>query len=168
MRNLVIRDASINDIPAIVKVRRAAFTTKEVQGFTTPERSVFYSQKELRKTWLKKNQLYGGWEVVVADENGEIMGFIVFKTENGAGYIDNINIAKEKQRTGVGKALVSHVEGLVRSRGFHTIRTDTTENAKGEPWKSYAFWTKMGYKDTGERLKTIWSFKEIPFDKYIE
>jgi len=168
MRNLVIRDATANDIPAIVKVRRTAFTEKEVRGFTTPEHSIFYSQKELKKAWVKENQLAGGWRVFVAEDSRGVIGFIVFKMESEMGYIDNINIAKDSQQMGVGAALVSYAEGLARSEGINKMLTDTTENAEGKPWKSYAFWIRMGYKDTGERRKTKWSFKEIPFVKNIE
>jgi N-acetylglutamate synthase-like GNAT family acetyltransferase len=167
MRNLVIRDATAIDIPAIVKVRRTAFTNGEVRGFTTPERSIFYSQRELKRAWAKENQLVDGWKVLVAEDDGGVVGFIVFKVENGLCYIDNVNISKDKQRTGVGRALVSHVEELARRQGIHRICTDTTENAEGKPWKSYAFWIRMGYKDVGERRKTKWSFKEIPFVKNI-
>ena len=168
MRTLIIRDATANDIPAIVKVRRTAFTAKEVRGFTTPERSIFYSQRELKKAWVKKNQLADGWRVLVAQDSRGIIGFIVFKMENKMGYIDNINIAKHSQQMGVGTALVSYAEGLARSEGINRMLTDTTENAEGKPWKSYTFWIRMGYKDTGERRKTKWSFKEIPFVKNIE
>lgn len=168
MRPLVIRDATTNDIPAMVKVRRTAFTAKEVRGFTAPERSIFYSQRKLKKAWIKENQIVDGWKILVAEGSEGVAGFIVFKTEDGICYIDNVNIAKNSQRMGVGKALVSNVEEIARSQGIHTIRTDTTENAEGKPWKSYVFWIRMGYKDTGERLQTKWNFKEIPFIKNLE
>lgn len=48
------------------------------------------------------------------------------------------------------------------------MRTDTTENANWEPWKSYDFWLKMGYEDTGERLPTDYDFKEIQFIKRLK
>lgn len=151
-----------------MRVRRSAFTAKEVQGFTTPKPSMFYSEEELRNAWAKENLLLDGWSVSVAEKEGGLIGFIAFKMENGKCYIDNINISKRNQRTGIGKALVYYVENLARCQGIHTILTDTTENAEGKPWKSYDFWIGMGYRDTGERLKTKWSFEEIPFCKNIE
>ena len=42
------------------------------------------------------------------------------------------------------------------------MKTDTTENVDGVPWKSYTFWKRMGYEDTKERLLTNYDFKEIP------
>jgi len=47
------------------------------------------------------------------------------------------------------------------------MKTDTVESAEGIPWKSYGFWTRIGYKDTGERLATKWDFKIIPFIKNL-
>lgn len=165
---LVIRKATAEDVPSIVGVRRAAFTQEEVQGFSTPEPSVYYSCEEMRKAWNKGSMLKDRWELAVAEKRGRIVGFIVFKLERDCGYIDNINIAKGEQRKGVGRTLVSYVERVAKSAGINVMKTDTTENAAGMLWKSYAFWTKMGYKETGERLATKYDFKEIPFVKNLK
>lgn len=63
---------------------------------------------------------------------------------------------------------VEYVEELAKSKGFDVITTDTTENAKGVPWKAYGFWKKMGYKDIGERLATKYDFKTIPLVKRLK
>jgi hypothetical protein len=57
---------------------------------------------------------------------------------------------------------------LAKSKGCSHMKTDTTENANGIAWRSYGFWTSMGYKDTGIRLPTKYSFKEIPFVKNLK
>jgi len=167
MKNLTIRKATPKDIEAMVRIRRTAFTDEEVQGFTPLEHSFFYSVSRLKKEWKEDNRLKNDWEIYVAEDNQSPIGYIVFKIENDAGYIDNINVPKEQQGKGVGKALVIYVEEIVRSRGIRLMRTDTTENAEGKPWKSYSFWIKMGYKDTGERVHTKWNFKEINFGKNL-
>ncbi len=48
------------------------------------------------------------------------------------------------------------------------MKTATTENADGAPWRSYDFWIRMGYEDTGNRIPTLYSFKEIPFVKRLK
>jgi len=111
--------------------------------------------------------LKDGSEVIVAEKERRIVGFIVFKMKRDHVYIDNIDIRKEEQRKGIGKALVTQIENIAIAHGFYCMKTDTTENAEGHPWKSYGFWTKMGYRDTGERLPTKWSFKTIPFVKNL-
>ncbi len=167
MKKLTIRKAGLKDIEAMVRVRRNAFRDEEVQGFTPPERSFFYFVGGLKKEWKEDNKLKDGLEIYVAEDKQDLVGYIVFKTKNGTGYIDNINVAKPQQGKGVGKNLVVYVEEIARTRGIHFMQTDTTENAQGKPWKSYGFWTAMGYKDTGERLATEWDFKEIRFVKNL-
>lgn len=109
----------------------------------------------------------GGFEVAVAERDGRVVGFIVFKRERGYVDIDNLDVRRDEQGKGVGRALVAHVEGVARECGFSLVRTDTTENAQGVPWKSYGFWIRMGFRDTGERLRTEYDFKTIPFIKNL-
>ena len=61
-------------------------------------------------------------------------------------------MTKDEYGKGIGRALVTYIENLVKSKGYNLMKTDTTENVNGRPWKAYGFWRKMGYRDTGERL----------------
>ena len=168
MAKLVIRTATINDIRSIVNVNLTSTTKEETQEFTTPEWATCSSPKKLRKEWAKENMLKDGSEIIVAEKNRKIVGFIVFKMERDYCYIDNIDITRDEQRKGIGRALVTHVENMAKAKGYSLMKTDTTESAEGIPWKSYGFWMKMGYKDTGERLTTKWDFKTIPFVKNLK
>jgi len=165
---VVIRAATTDDIPSIVKVSLASATREELHGFSAPEWVAFSSSEELSKVWVEGNRLKDGFDVIVAEKNGEIVGFIVFKMEPDHGYIDNIDIVKDEQRKGIGRALVEHVENMAKAKGYSLMKTDTTENAEGVPWKSYGFWIKMGYKNKGERLPTKWNFKTILFVKELK
>jgi len=168
MARLVVRAATPADIPSIVKVSLSSETKEEIQGFSTPEWVTYSSPEELRKAWAEENKLKDGLEIIVAEKNGRIVGYIVFKMESDHCYIDNIDIVKDEQRKGIGRTLVEHIEGIAKANGRSLMKTDTTESAQGVPWKSYGFWTKMGYKDTGERLPTKWGFKTIPFVKNLK
>jgi len=168
MTKLVIRTATPDDIPSIVNVSLASTTKEETKGFAADEWVTYSSPEELRKVWAEENRLKDGSGVVVAEKNGKIVGFIVFKMEHDHGYIDDIDITKDEQRKGIGRALVTHVENIALTNGYSLMKTDTTESAEGVPWKSYGFWTKMGYRDTGERLPTKWDFKTIPFVKKLK
>ena len=103
----------------------------------------------------------------VAEAQGRIVGFIVF-TEIGIDNIDNIVVAIEEQRKGIGRSLVKYVENIARSRGISSIGTDTTENSMGVAWKAYGFWIKMGYEDSGKRIPTKYAFKVIPLVKNLK
>jgi ribosomal protein S18 acetylase RimI-like enzyme len=168
MTKLVLRTATPEDIPSIVYVCLTSSTKEETTGFAADEWVTYSSPEELRKVWIAENRLKDGSQVIVAVKNGKSVGFIVFKEECDYVYIDDIDITKDEQRKGVGRALVTHVENTAIANGYSVIKTDTTENAAGVPWKSYGFWTKMGYKDTGERLPTRWSFKTIPIVKHLK
>ncbi|HIJ07777.1 TPA: hypothetical protein HA274_00245 [Candidatus Bathyarchaeota archaeon] len=80
MRNLTIRKATDKDIEAMVRIRKTAFTDKEVKGFMPPERSFFHSVNGLRKEWKGDNRLKGDWEINLAEEKQDVFGYIVFKT----------------------------------------------------------------------------------------
>jgi ribosomal protein S18 acetylase RimI-like enzyme len=168
MDEVIIRKASVHDVRAIVQASLTSASKEETDGFAAAEWVTYSSPEELRKSWDKGNRLKDSSEVIVAEKERRIVGFIVFKMESDHVYIDNIDITKRAQRKGIGKALVTHVENIALSNGYSSIKTDTTENSDGRPWKSYWFWTKMGYQDMGERLPTKWSFKMIPLVKNLK
>ena len=168
MSSLAIRPASIEDVNSIVKVRLGALTKEELVGFTIPDANLYWSIEKLKELWDKENRLKDSSELFVAEVKGKLIGFIVYNMEVSDDNLDNIVVAKEEQGKGVGRALVEYVEGLAKSRGFDVITTDTTENAKGVPWKAYGFWMKMGYKDNGKRVTTQYGFKNIPLVKRLK
>jgi ribosomal protein S18 acetylase RimI-like enzyme len=168
MSSLVIRPASIKDVSSIVKVRSAAFTEEEVSGFIVPGESMYASIEKLRKMWDKENYLKDGFEVFVAECEAKVVGFIIFNMKSSDDNIDNVVVAKEERGKGVGRALVEYVEELAISRGLSVMKTDTTENAEGVPWKAYDFWKRMGYEDNGERVTTVYDFKVIPLFKKLK
>jgi GNAT superfamily N-acetyltransferase len=168
MNSLVIRAASIRDVPFIVSLRLRALNEEEIRGFSSPEYATTSSTKKMREVWSSGNKLKDGAEVFVAEKKGKAVGYMMLKREGDFGYIDDIVVAKKEQGKGVGRALVGYAEALAKSRNCHIMKTDTTENADGVPWKSYYFWIKMGYEDTGKRLHTPYNFREIPFVKRLK
>jgi ribosomal protein S18 acetylase RimI-like enzyme len=168
MSSLVIRPAVIRDVSSIVEVRMGAFMEEDVSGFIVPGESLYASTEKLRKMWDKENLLKAGFEVFVAEWETNMVGFIVYNMKSCDDNIDNVVVAKKEQGKGVGRALVEYVEALAKYRGYDVMRTDTTENAEGVPWKSYGFWRRMGYEDTGERVTTEYGFKVIPLLKKLK
>jgi len=134
MTPLMIRAATVKDVSSIVRIRLAVLSKEEIRGFSAPEFTTTYtSTEELRKVWSRENRLKDGFEVFVAEDEGKMVGFIVFKMERDYGYVDNIVVAKEEQGKGIGRALVAYVEGIAKSKGCYLMKTDTTENADGVP-----------------------------------
>jgi len=168
MSSLVIRAATIRDISSIVKIRLKTLTAEEISGFSAPEFATTSSNEKLLKVWDKGNRLKDGFEVFLAEDDGRLVGYMMFKVEGNSGYIDDIVVAKEEQGKGVGRALVTYAEGVAKSQECYLMKTDTTENANGVAWRSYNFWLRMGYEDTGERIPTDYDFKEIAFIKRLK
>ncbi|HTY75737.1 MAG TPA: GNAT family N-acetyltransferase [Candidatus Nanoarchaeia archaeon] len=168
MSSLIIRKATIEDIPSIVKVRLNALTDKEIQGYSALELPVTASAEKLRESWSRGNRLKDDLEVFIAEDRGMLIGYMMCNVDADAGYIDDLVVAKEKQGMGIGKALVGYIEDAARSKGCSVMKTDTTENVNGVPWRSYEFWIKMGYEDFGERLPTNYGFKIIPLVKKLK
>jgi ribosomal protein S18 acetylase RimI-like enzyme len=167
MSPLIIRAATINDISRIVQIRLETLSVDEISGFSAPEFANTSSSEALLNSWERENMLKDGFEVFLAEDNRTIVGYMMFKVEGNSGYIDDIVVYKEEQGKGVGKKLVTYAEDIARSLGCHFMKTDTTENISGVPWRSYNFWLKMGYEDTGERISTKYDFKEIRFIKKL-
>jgi GNAT superfamily N-acetyltransferase len=168
MSSLVIRVATIRDISGIVKIRLKTLTDEEISGFSAPEFATTSSNEKLLKVWDRGNRLKDGFEVFLAEDDGRVVGYMMFKVDGDSGYIDDIVVAKEEQGKGVGRALVTYAEGVAKSQSCYLMKTDTTENTNGIPWRSYNFWLRMGYEDTGGRIPTDYDFKEIPFIKRLK
>ena len=166
--SLVIRPASIRDIASIVAVRIGALTKEDISSFSISEDNLYSSTEKLQKMWDIENRLTDGFEVFVAECKGKVVGFIVYKMENCDDNIDNVVVIKAEQGKGIGRALVEYVEELAKSKGYCLIKTGTTENANGVPWRAYGFWKKMGYEDTGERISTEYGFKVISLVKRLK
>ena len=116
MTSLVIRAETVKDVSSIVRIRLGALTEEEIRGFSAPEFWIFSSTEELRKVWSRENRLKDGFEVFVAEDEGKMVGFIVFKMERDYGCIDNIVVAKKEQGKGIGRALVEYVEDIAKSK----------------------------------------------------
>ena len=96
----MIPAAATKDVPSIVRIRLAALTAEEIRGFSAPGFVTFSSTEELRKVWSRENRLKDGFEVSVAEDEGKMVGLIVFKMESDHFYIDNIVAAKDEERKG--------------------------------------------------------------------
>jgi uncharacterized protein YrrD len=79
MSSLVIRAATVDDIPSIVTIRIGAVTAEELCGFSAPEFAIYSSTETLTKNWDEGNRLTDGFSVYLSEDVGKVVGFIVFK-----------------------------------------------------------------------------------------
>jgi GNAT superfamily N-acetyltransferase len=144
---LIIRKASLNDYEAITAITKKSTTEEEVIGFVPPEGVSTNFLRELNDE-LKRS----GHGVIIAEKHGHPVGFAYFRFCRDFAEIEEVDVIKEYQGQGVGKALVQHVENAARKRGLKHLDTGTSMNKEGKQWKAYGFWVHLGFADTGERI----------------
>ena len=95
------------------------------------------------------------------------VGFVFFIQESDCLEIEEIDVLADYQKRGVGKALVNKVERIAKDRKVAFLKTGTSINNKGIPWRAYWFWLRMGFQDTGERMDSGYDFNYCEFIKRL-
>jgi [ribosomal protein S18]-alanine N-acetyltransferase len=98
---------------------------------------IAYSKSMLR--WFLKQP---GAICLVAENAGEIKGFILVEAEPPAGHIITLDVAAECRRCGLGSELTLAAENAMAVRGVREVELETaTDNQPG-----IAFWARHGYR----------------------
>jgi len=150
-----VREAELSDFPRITEIIQTSASKEELKGFVPPralERRVRGKSKFLEE--LRKDLQRNEDGVIVAEKKGYLLGFVYCHYERGCIEIEEIDVRKECQQQGIGRTLVQYIEKIARERGCKYIKTGTSINEKGTPWKAYGFWIHMGFIDTGKRTES--------------
>jgi ribosomal protein S18 acetylase RimI-like enzyme len=147
---LRVRPAQRSDIPAIAECDRSSTTDDEVVGFGAPvAQRLFASVGRLAAEWKEPNRV-GSEEVLVAELDGLVVGFVTVEFRSSELELVNIDVRKEHRRRGIGSQLVHWVEDLARKERRTAVTLGTSRNAQGVPWTSFSWWIARGYRVTGE------------------
>jgi len=153
---IFIRKAVEGDFPTIIEIMQTSASIEELKGFVPPgaleSRVAGISPKFLEE--LRKDLQRGEHGVIVAEKDGKPVGFAYFRYERDCIGIEEIDVRKEYQQQGIGKALVQLIEKNAREKGIKRLGTGTSINKEGKPWKAYGFWIHMGFVDTGKRIES--------------
>ncbi len=145
-----IRPARREDIPGIVCASNTSVTEEEVVGFGTASSSnPFEDAGRLAAVWREPNRV-GTEEVIVAEVEGRVVGYVTIEDRGETLEIVNIDVARDHQRRGVGASLVRFVEGRARQERKRAVTLGTSRNATGVPWRSLPWWQSLGYGITHE------------------
>jgi ribosomal protein S18 acetylase RimI-like enzyme len=153
---LSIRSAKRDDIPAIVECANSSTSEEEEVGFGTPfSERTFNDVGRLSAVWRDPNVIDShvdgeGEEVIVAEMDGQIVGYVTVEERGEELELVNIDVRREQQRRGVGGRLVQFLEERAAREGRRAVTLGTTRNAQGVAWKSLRWWQKLGYTVTGE------------------
>jgi len=118
----------------------AAFETLYEIDQACYEPAIAYSRRELRN-YLR----FPGADCVVAEADGNIVGFILTAHGNSWGYIVTIDVLATYRRGGAGSLLLAEAERRLAADGVREVGLETATDNDA----AIAFWKKHGYRKTG-------------------
>lgn len=77
----------------------------------------------------------------VAQEDGEIQGYVSFSVDAGIALINSFIVGKKFRGKGVGKLLLAAAEKKLMSEGAHKVSLET-----GADWEARKIYEKLGYR----------------------
>jgi len=103
----------------------------------------------LEREWIEADKMYYGkaldWHeedyAFKAVENGEIVGTICGKIEQGILHISDLIVAQSERGKGVGSMLMEFIEDYAKTKNAHKSHLLT-----GKGWPTEEFYLKHGYK----------------------
>lgn len=168
----VIRAATREDIPAIVRVTLSSVDNEELEGFGGVDTdSPFRDVAKLSAVWVDPNRV-GTQEMFVAEIDGVVVGVVAVEDNESELELVDIDVARPYQGEGIGIRMVKFIEETARSRGRFAVTLGTCRNAAGIAWKSLPWWLALGYRITHEE-ENQWTrslgagFREIRMRKEI-
>jgi ribosomal protein S18 acetylase RimI-like enzyme len=82
----------------------------------------------------------------LAEEENEIMGFVIGRNEAGVFWLDWVGVDKRYRKRGIATGLLNEIEKYLRSSGVHKIWCDTRTNNK----ESISLCKKLKYRKLGK------------------
>ncbi len=144
MNSIIIRQATAQDAPSIMPLMIELGYSLEL------------SELESRI------EIYSGPNdiVLVADEGGEVIGFVsfhmipLFHAPGNLGRITAMSISAQHQRKGIGKALLEKLEDHALNRGCVRIEVTSGDHRKDD---AHIFYLSCGYAKDSRRFQKMLS-----------
>jgi predicted N-acetyltransferase YhbS len=145
-----VRPARRGDIPALVGCATSSVLEEEDVGFGPPwSERTFTDPERPSAAWRESNRV-GSEEVFVAERGGRVVGYVTIENRSESTELVTVQVPRELQGHGIGRALVQFVEATARDRGHRATTLGTSRNAAGVPWKSLPWWESLGYRIVAE------------------
>jgi ribosomal protein S18 acetylase RimI-like enzyme len=135
---IIVRPATVDDVAEIQRVEVAAserFRAIEDPRIASCADAPPYWTAGLEKASVEQR----AW--VALDGDGSIIGFAVAWVVDGEGHLDELAVAPEHGRRGVGRALVDEVVAWTRARNLTSITLTTFRDV---PWNA-PYYRKLGF-----------------------
>lgn len=120
----MIRPASYSDTKYVINIVKRAYSIYIARIGTEPAPMLenYADRISTGDVWVHENEM------------GAIQGVLVLKETAGTLLLENVAVAPESQRSGIGRALIAFAEAESSQRGFHELHLYTnaqmSENIK--------------------------------------
>ena len=145
-----IRAATENDIPKILELYRQLVIT------TSPTELDASINLDDYKRVFAQIQSFTGYELMVAEEEGEVVGTMVLLIVPNLSHaalpwavIENVVVDQSYRRKGTGKQLMDYAAARAKEAGCYKVQllSDKRRN------ESHQFYESLGYKATAEGFR---------------
>lgn len=134
--DLRLRGAKTSEIERVRAIERASATR-----FLGTSRAALAEDEPTDAVTLAARIASGG--LLVAEEGGEAVAFVMFREVEGCGYIEQIDVAPSHERRGIGARLIEAVADLARERGWPAL---TLSTFKDVPFNA-PYYRRLGFAD---------------------
>ena len=134
--NPVIRTAELNDLDAIRRIARAAYThyVPRIGRDPAPMVADFAASIGAGQLWVA---------------GAPVVGFVVAYPRADHWHLENVAVDPAARGTGLGGALIAHVEAMAQAAGARTVELYT--NAKMT--ENQSLYPRLGYVETGRAVE---------------
>jgi predicted N-acetyltransferase YhbS len=134
--DLRLRGAKTSEIERVRQIERASATR-----FLGTARAALAEDEPTDAATLAARIASDG--LLVAEEGGEVVAFVMFREVEGCGYIEQIDVLPSYARRGIGARLIEAAAEAARSRGWPAL---TLSTFKDVPFNA-PYYRRLGFAD---------------------
>ena len=128
-----------------INVRIRAYQPHDFDALHKLDQSCFPRGIAYSKSTLRYFLALSSAECLVAQEKGDIAGFILSELEGSHAHVITLDVAEAHRRSGVGSLLLNTAENNLFSRGVRTVSLETAVDNHA----AVNFWLRHGYVKEG-------------------
>ncbi|MEM8617450.1 MAG: GNAT family N-acetyltransferase [Pseudomonadota bacterium] len=132
-----ITGVSLEDIPTIIAVDKAAAALFAPTGLITPQALEEHVPADVLEDAIPSSAV-----LAVRDAHGEVVGFALFQPRGLGIYLDQISVHPDHGRKGLGRALMQRVIETAEDSGHQRLSLSTFRDL---PWNG-PFYRSLGFK----------------------
>lgn len=147
MRHIDYRDATLADVPAVVRLVTSAYRGEESRAGWTTEADLLDGER-IDPALLRADIARPRSRVLLAERDGALLGCAHVAVEAGAGYFGMFAVRPDAQGSGIGDALLREAERVVRDDWALPVLRMTVIDLREA---LIAWYERRGYRRTGIR-----------------